>query len=173
MQDNPAGPDKTAVPFGSHNNPTPPFVTQFPTHPIMQYMGVTDQAHMGGSEQVFLPYKPGGGWRPTTFVAVYDPSQADIPLKSDGAAAVVTFGRGFGEPDRGYIVTEGGHDVGGTSTDNIAAQRIFLNSSFVFVLDKQANVSVKKYAFGNVFRNHLHWFKGSCNIYYSWRYLYV
>ena len=143
MADGTAGLGYVAVPFGSHNGGTPPYVTQFPTHPIMQFMGSSDNAYTNGSEQIFLPYKPGGGWRPSTYVGIYDPSHQDIPLKSDGPAAVVAFGRAFGDPKRGFVVYEGGHNIGGTASDQVAAQRIYMNASFVFVLDKQAVVSIK------------------------------
>ena len=142
MKDGTAGVDKNAVDFGSHADGTPPYSYRQPAHPVMQFMGTTDAAHQGGSEQVFMPYKPGGGWRPTTNISVYDPSQSDVPLKSDGEVAAVVFGRAYGDPNRGQVVYEGGHNIGGSTPADVAAQRIYFNSSFVFALDKVPTTTI-------------------------------
>jgi hypothetical protein len=139
--DGTAAPDKNLVLFSNHGNGSPPYSQNYPTHAVMQFLGSTDAAQQGGSEQVYMPYKPGGSWRPQTYIGVYDPSQADVPTKSDGPVASVLFGSAYGDPNRGKVVYEGGHDISGTSAANVAAQRVFFNASFMFVLDKQVSTS--------------------------------
>lgn len=127
--------------WGNHNDGSPPYNLAYPTDPVMQFMGKTDLAHQNGSEQIFLPVL-GGGWRPTTKIGVWDPTQADIPVKSLGEAAVIAYGPAFGDPARGKILYEGGHDIGkGTGPDNIAAQRAFFNWSFWAGRDKALQVT--------------------------------
>ena len=94
-------------------------------------MGTTYGAHEGGSEQIFIP-NVGGGWRPTTKIAAWDPNQADITDPSNaGRAAMIAFGYAFGDPDAGQVMYEGGHRLdNGTAEENIAAIRAFLNFSF-------------------------------------------
>ncbi|WP_304236942.1 hypothetical protein [Jiulongibacter sediminis] len=121
-------PGNSLILWDKHKDPkTPPvFARDFPAEPTMQYMGNPDAAFQSGSEQVFLPIN-GGGWRPETKVSVYDTDHEDIPLLSAGKAALVAFGQGFGDPNRGKVMYEGGHDIGGTSPANIAAQRMMIN----------------------------------------------
>ncbi|MFY7886081.1 MAG: hypothetical protein ACOVOV_14675, partial [Dolichospermum sp.] len=124
------------VPFGSHAAATPPYIHQLPTNPSAQYMGITDGAHTNGSEQVYLP-KLGGGWRSTTNVIAYDPTQANVPGLSAGPAAIIAEGRAFGNNNYGWVMYEAGHDItkaGGTAS--IAAQRAFFNWSFKASIDK-------------------------------------
>ncbi len=142
MNDGTAGFDKNALSFRSHGKGTPPYVASLPSHPFMQYMGKTDLAHTNGSEQIFMPYKPGGSWRSTTSLASIDPSQADVPGLSTGPAAVVAFGSAFGDTARGMVMYEGGHNIGGTGVDNIAAQRVFFNFSFYTAFARQFKTSM-------------------------------
>jgi len=142
MNDGPA-PTQNAVFWYNHANGTPPYNLDFPGHPIMQFLGKTDLAHQNGSEQIFLPYKPGGSWRSSTFIGSFDPSQSNVPALSDGPAAVIAFGRGFGSANRGWVLYEGGHNIASsTGPDNVAAQRAYFNFSFLSTLDKQATISV-------------------------------
>jgi hypothetical protein len=129
------------VPFGSHADATPPYTHQNPTEAGSQYMGITDAAHLNGSEQVYLP-KLGGGWRPTTKILAYDQTQANVPGLSPGQAAIIATGRGFGLNNAGWVMYESGHDIkkdGGTAT--IAAVRAFFNFSFEAVTDKVPFIS--------------------------------
>lgn len=119
------------VPFGSHNDGTVPYINDsFPSNPIMQFMGKIDAATTNGSERIYLPSLT-SAWRSTTQVGVYDPTQADIPTKSAGKAAVLLYGPAFGNYANGYAMYEAGHDVSGTGADQIAAQRAMLNFSFI------------------------------------------
>ncbi len=118
------------VPYDSHADGTPPFIHQFPTSPVAQYMGITDDAHQNGSEQIYLP-KLNGSWRASTQVITYDPTQSNVPALSPGPASAIVFGRAYGNPLSGLVMYEGGHDIGGTGTQEIAAQRAFWNFSFL------------------------------------------
>jgi hypothetical protein len=99
-------------------------------HRIMQFMGTLDAATENGSEQIFIPLA--SGWRPTTKVAVYD---ADHPQRSvpyidpKHRAAILAYGPGFGNSNRGKVMMEASHDIGGSTAANVAAQRAFFNFS--------------------------------------------
>ena len=120
---------------GDHRDGTPPYIHQFPNSPVAQYMGVTDDAHQGGSEQIYLPVL-NGSWRTTTQLINYDPTHQDVPTKSAGPASAIAFGRAYGNPANGYAMYEGGHNIGGTGVDEIAAQRAFWNFSLLSAIDK-------------------------------------
>ena len=129
------------VPYGSHSNPSAPFIHQQPTNTAAQYMGITDGAHLNGSEQVYLP-KLNGGWRPTTNIIAYDPSQSDVPNLSAGPAGIIVEGRAFGNSNYGWVMYESGHDldkVGGTAS--VAAERAFFDWSFRASIDKVPYIS--------------------------------
>ncbi len=141
MSDGPT-PSQNAVPDGSHSDGTPPYTLQSPTHPFMQFMGVTDAAHMGGAEQIYLPNKLGTGWRPSTTIGSFDPTQSNVPTLSNGPAAAIAFGRGFGDNNRGWVLYEAGHDIGkDNNPENVAAQRAFFNFSFLAAQDKQSTIT--------------------------------
>ena len=115
-----------------HNNTqTPPFTNPplYPTDPIMQYMGVSDNAHNAGSERIYIPTN---GWRATTKVSVFDSN--NILYTSSifpNQVAIIAYGFAFGNTSRGKVMYEAGHDHdNGTVAENVAAQRAFLNFSF-------------------------------------------
>ena len=137
MQDGPTA-GSAAIPFGSHKDGTPPYNKQYPAEPVMQFMGSTDAAHLNGSEQIYLPKV---GWRPTTKIGVYDPTQADVPGLSPGPASVVAFGPGRGIETNGKICAEAGHSLNKGTTGDVAAQRVFWNFSFWSATDKAVIVS--------------------------------
>ncbi len=140
MNDGP-GIGNSAVLFNDHANASPPNNQQYPGTPVMQFMGKTDLAHTGGSEQVFMPNKA-GSWRSSTMIGVFDPSQADVPALSNGPAAQIAFGRAFGDDQRGWVLYEGGHNINVSNPDGIAAMRTFLNFGFFSIRDKQPSVVV-------------------------------
>ncbi|HEY9659341.1 MAG TPA: hypothetical protein V6C65_12870, partial [Allocoleopsis sp.] len=123
------------VPHDAHADGTPPYIHQFPNSVAAQYMGKTDLAHTNGSEQIYLP-KLGGGWRATTEVIAYDPTQSNVPALSPGPAAPIVYGRAFGNNNYGFAMYEGGHNISGNSQDEIAAQRAFWNFSFRSSIEK-------------------------------------
>ena len=115
-----------------HTDPTAPFTYHHPTEPEMQFLGTLDGVISSGAEQVYLP-KLGGQWLPTTKLSVIDPTQSDIPLKSAGAAAIMAYGKAFGDNNKGWVMYQGAHNIdrNGTIAERVAAQRAFFNFSFV------------------------------------------
>ena len=128
LMNDPISGTESAVPYGSHNNGTLPYLYRFSGHPVMQFMGSLDAATTNGSEQIYLPRA--NGWRPTTSIAVYDPTQSNVPSLSPGEAAVLAFGVGKGDSTRGRVLFMGGHDIGKSAAiANVAAERSFFNFS--------------------------------------------
>ncbi|MDR6808940.1 hypothetical protein J2Y45_006154 [Dyadobacter sp. BE34] len=124
------------IPYGDHDDPRTPFVHQHFGSPAAQYMGITDDAHTGGSEQTYLPVA-GGSWRSTTQLIAYAPDQKQVLNGiSPGQAAIIAFGHAYGDSNLGYVMYEGGHDISGKSTASIAAQRAFFNFSLLAALEK-------------------------------------
>lgn len=118
--------------WGEHENASEisPYQIDFPTDPFMQFIGSTDGAHAGGSEQVYLPVL-NGGWRSSTNISIWDANHEDLGSLSNGKAAIMAFGYAFGDSDRGQVMYQGGHQLtNGTDKENVAAQRAFLNFSF-------------------------------------------
>ena len=128
------------VPFGSHNDGSPPYSYRFPTDPEMQFKGIADGAMQNGSEQIFLPANT--TWRPSTKVAVYDPTHAQVPALSPGEAAAIVYGRAFGDNARGKVMYTGGHDIEKGTADAVSAMRAFFNFSFLSIYDKVVNFLV-------------------------------
>lgn len=133
-----AGPwsENALVLWGNHSAGTLPYSYDYPTDPIMQFMGILDAATQNGSEQIYITKSP--GWRSTTKVGVYDP---DHPQKPSNAvqhrAAIVAWGPGLGDTNRGQVMLEAAHDIAkATGTANVAAMRAFFNFSFVALADK-------------------------------------
>ncbi len=129
------------VPFGSHNDGTPPYTHQLVTDPIAQYMGKTDGAMTNGSEQIYLP-KLGGAWNAGAKLIAFDPTQSDIPTRSPGAAAAIVYGRGMNDTTRGFVMYEAGHDLNKGSADDAAAQRVFFNFSFFNTIIKRPVITI-------------------------------
>ncbi len=119
--------------YNNHTNGGPPYTYSNPGDPFMQFLGSIDSSVQNGLEQVYLPKSP--GWRASTTIGVYDPDHAQrYALSNDPKyrAAIVAYGKGFGDPNRGYIMIEASHSLSNaTLPDNIAAQRIFFNFSFM------------------------------------------
>jgi len=139
------------VDYGSHVNGEPPFNYSYPADPIMQFIDKMDDAALSGSEATYLP-KIGGGWRPGVKLSIVDPNHSEVPSKSPGPAALLAYGYGFDDPERGLIMYQAGHFHNGGggilgvpfNTDHIALQRAFFNFSFLAVIDRQSkNVSAQ------------------------------
>jgi hypothetical protein len=90
-----AVPDNSLIHWGFHADGTPPYDNAFPVDPIMQFMGKTDLAHTNGSEQIYLPVL-NNSWRSSTKISVWDANHPDIPGLSPGKAAIMAYGRAFG-----------------------------------------------------------------------------
>jgi hypothetical protein len=125
--------ENALVLYNNHTNGGPPYTYSNPGDPFMQFMGSIDSSVQNGLEQVYLPKSP--GWRASTTIGVYDPDHAQrYALSNDPKyrAAIVAYGKGFGDANRGYVMIEASHSLSNaTLPDNIAAQRIFFNFSFI------------------------------------------
>ena len=119
---------------------TPPFAYDHHGDFVMQFLGTLDSATANGSERSFLPII-GGSWRTSTKLGVYDTVDTYIPSLSAGPAAVVAYGRAYGDENRGWVMYEAGHnhDESGTLAEKIAAQRAFFNYSFFVAAERYAN----------------------------------
>jgi hypothetical protein len=138
--------------WGSHADGTPPYTHRLPGNPVAQYMGIPDAATQNGSEQIYMPRQgivsnPStfsasavARWRPGVEIIAFDPTQSNVtnPNLSDfrNVAAIIAFGRGFGDPNRGYVMYEAGHSHDGTAPANVAAMRAFFNFSFLSANEK-------------------------------------
>jgi hypothetical protein len=117
--------------YSSHTNGTPPYSYAGNDNPFCQFMGTMDDATQNGSEQIYIPMAP--GWRSSTNIAVWDPDHIKpVDAALNHRAAVVAYGRAFGDENRGYVMLEAAHSFSkATLPANIAAQRIFFNFSFM------------------------------------------
>ncbi len=131
----------------NHDNATPPYIHFLPTDPISQFVGTIDTSQTVGSEQIYVPRQKGGvaGWRPGAQIISYDPTQSDVTsLRPDlrNAAVAILYGRGFDDPNRGYVMYEAGHDHASIEDGpHVAGQRAFLNFSFSQANDKVPQIS--------------------------------
>jgi parallel beta-helix repeat protein len=132
------------VPFGIHVPGIPPYTYKPATDadPIMQFLNILDGATLNGSERIYLP-KIGSSWRSSTKIAVVDPDHSNIPTLSAGEAAVIAYGRGFGNPNNGMVMYEGGHDhtASGTVAEQVAAQRAFFNFVLLSGIESRLDVT--------------------------------
>lgn len=140
------------VPWGDHGNGAPPYAYAAANagDPIMQFLGTLDASTLNGSEQIFLPLA--AGWRKTTTVAVSDPDHAEIGggKASPGPAAVLAYGRAFGDPGMGMVMVEGGHDLNsGTVPSRVAAQRAYFN--FLLLSGAQKAIAISEPVFPDSF----------------------
>jgi gliding motility-associated-like protein len=123
------------VPFTDHNPTKTPFQYHLPGDPVGQFYNKTDNAQLGGSENVYLP-KLGSNWNGGAKILTSSPSQVDIPLLSAGAAVENIYGRAFDDAARGLVAYQASHNIAGASADHIAAQRVFFNFSLFALSDK-------------------------------------
>ena len=133
------------VPYATHHNAAAPFVNDsFPSNPIMQFISTIDGATNNGSEEVYLP-SLSSAWRSNAKVGIYDPNQQDIPSLSAGKAAILVYGPAFNDYNNGYVAYEAGHDVSGTKTYNVVAERLFFNFSFLAPLMQTRTFNIDSY----------------------------
>lgn len=114
------------VNFEDHDGGSPAYTHSYPQDPVMQFIGIVDAAMQNGSEQAFLPL-PGSAWLPTTHLGVWDPSQADVPGISPGPAAMIAYGRAFGDDNRGMILYQASHRNDKGTAGDVPAQRAYFN----------------------------------------------
>jgi len=130
--------------WSTHQNGSPPYINRLPSDPVAQYIGSIDGAFTNGSEQIFIPRQTTSTlsrWNSGTKIIAYDPSHTNVPnLNPDlrNAAAVLVYGRGFGDLNRGFVMHSAGHsyDKCQSSPAHVAAQRAFFNFSWMVATDK-------------------------------------
>ena len=117
-----------------HNDGTPPYAyslnagleaAKIASDPFMQSIGKLDDAIDFGAETIFLPKT---SWRSSTKIAIYDSNFVNSGITYPNTAAIMAYGRAFGNPSKGLIVYLGGHDFNhGVEAANVAAARIYGN----------------------------------------------
>lgn len=126
------------VPWGDHNDGTPPYnynpVTgifnngETAGDPLMQFIGTMDGALQNGSEQIYIPEVE--GWRDTTVLAITDDDNPEVidGTYPTGPAVALAYGRAFGDDDYGMVMYEASHRItGGTEAEDVAAARAYGN----------------------------------------------
>jgi hypothetical protein len=129
--------------WSDHGKGTPPYAyaAAHAGDPIMQFTGTLDESTLNGSEQIFLP--KAAGWRKTTSIAVSDPDHGEVGSgkASPGPAAILAYGRAFGDPKMGMVMIEAGHDLNsGTVASRVAAQRAYFD--FLLLAGAQKAISI-------------------------------
>ncbi|MEI8053838.1 MAG: PKD-like domain-containing protein, partial [Bacteroidota bacterium] len=117
-----------------HNDGTPPYAyslqsgleaSKIAGDPFMQSIGKLDDAVDYGAETIFLPNT---SWRSTTKIAIYDSGFVNNGINYPNNAAILAYGRAFGNSSKGLIVYLAGHDFNhGVEAANVASARIFGN----------------------------------------------
>ena len=136
----------------SHEDGTPPYNYSPNTWsaPVMQFLGDIDDSTTGGSEQIYLP-AGGSSWRDSTEIAIWDPDHdnllsegANISNFSEGEAAVLALGRGYGIDTSGLVVYHGGHrhDERPNAQASIASRRIVMNLLIQATLERGIQVDI-------------------------------
>jgi hypothetical protein len=126
--------------WGSHSDGTPPYSYNYSGEPIMQFMGTIDAAQLNGSEQIYIPKGSSGGWFPGTHVGVFDPDHLQrFNSNEEYKAATLAYGPAFGIDGNGLIMMEAAHNISGTNTANVAAQRAFFNFSYLVAWQKSVS----------------------------------
>ncbi len=127
----------TTVTESHGGNATSPFTYNFPTDPIMQFMGDMHQASASGSEKWYIPLTT-GQWNSNTKVCVNS---------SDGSGsrkgALLVYGPAFDNPANGYVMYEAGHDLdgSGTTAQKVAAQRAYFNFLLTAGISKSIGIT--------------------------------
>lgn len=128
------------IPYREHRHGTPPYQNLLPGDPVAQYMGSPDEAHLNGSERIFLPKKI-NRWRKETRKIVIDADAPDIPEIAEDTAVVTAYGFAYGNPENGLVMYQSGHSIYGRKPQYIAAMRAFFNWSFYAAeIKRQRNI---------------------------------
>jgi hypothetical protein len=104
-------------------NATTPVTYSNPSEPPMQFLGDMYGATTSGSENWFIPLST-GQWNSNTM---------NLGATADGSGnrkgSVLVFGPAYNDPNNGYVMYEGGHDLdgSGTTANKVAAQRAYFN----------------------------------------------
>ena len=123
--------------LASHGgNPTNPFTYNFPTSPVMQFMGTASDAMKNGSETWYIPVAT-GQWNSNTVRGI---STSDALSPREGT--LMAFGPAYNNSSNGMVMYEAGHDLtNGIIADQVAAQRAFFNFVLLAGYNRQLSIS--------------------------------
>jgi outer membrane protein OmpA-like peptidoglycan-associated protein len=133
------------IPYKKHRHGTPPYQNLLPADPVAQYIGSPDEAHLNGSERIFLPKKI-NRWRKETKKIVIDADAPDIPEIAEDTAVITAYGHAYGNTENGLVMYQAGHSIYGRDPHHVAAMRAFFNWSFYAAEVKRRKNSLE---FGN------------------------
>ena len=133
------------ISYTEHRHGTPPYQHLHPADPVAQYIGSPDEAHLNGSERIFLPKKI-NRWRKETKKILIDADAPDIPEIAGDTAVITAYGHAYGNTENGLVMYQAGHSIYGRDPHNIAAMRAFFNWSFYAAEVKRRKNALK---FGN------------------------
>ena len=94
----------------NHEDGVPPYAydASMQNDPIMQFMGILDNAVTSGAETIYIPLAP--GWRSTTKVGIYQSNNTEkVDAAVNHRAAIIAWGYGFGDTTRGKVFIEASH----------------------------------------------------------------
>jgi hypothetical protein len=122
----------------NHGNFTSPLTYNFPTDPIMQFLGTMNGALASGSEDWYVPQST-GAWRSTSKILI---NTADGSGLSKGVKLI--YGPAYGDTTNGYVMYTGGHSLeNGTTAEKVAAQRSFFNFILYAGIRKQISFTAQ------------------------------
>lgn len=126
------------VPSSNHSDLQGGASYAFPADPVMQFIGSgLHNVQTSGAEQI---YYPATTWRPTTKVGIY---QSNLANPVNQQKALLAYGRGFGDANRGWVCMTASHDIAKSSNaDNVAAIRSFFNFSLLAAIDRTVTPSL-------------------------------
>ncbi len=144
--------------WDDHNNTaTPPFdyslesgifYNNVAADPLMQFVGIVDNALSGGSEEIYIVNPE--GYRDGVIFPVRDLDHAQtLPggVFAPGPAASVVYGRAFSNPNNGIVMYEASHTIAGDGeTQNVAAARIFGNFLLESGLERSTQIKINDVA---------------------------
>ncbi len=124
------------IPYNQHGNPTLPYAystgpgaeaASIAADPFMQFVDTIDRAinNDGAFEKIYVP--SAAGWRATTRAAIYKTNYTNNGITYPSSAAILAYGRAFGDNNKGMVMYLSGHDFEGgvTESDNVAKARIY------------------------------------------------
>lgn len=149
------------VDWNSHADGTEPYqysigageyYNNLASDPYMQFIGEIDNAVQGGSEEIYIP--KAAGWRSSTTIAIWDSANVQAPGPyPTGAAAVLAYGRSFGNEELGMVLYMGSHSFqDGNTAEDIGAARVLGNFYFDAALEFTPTVSSSISTLSNVTR---------------------
>ncbi|WP_457746454.1 hypothetical protein [Sulfurimonas sp.] len=136
--------------YAFSNVNSPDFMHEYTAgdNPIMQIASKvsspSEAAQTDGSQMIYIP-RPDSAWRDTTTVAVWDATNVNNGLNgnSTNKAALIAFGRAYGDPTNGMVVQQASHtDRTGTEAENVSAARFYGNLLLQASIEKRPNITI-------------------------------